>query len=186
MTTEAGAISSRRAQRQPATSSPNRSAISRASWPACRSPRRQGARRRAGAAAGRGCRARAGAGRPRRRRAQAQDRVLKAGGKLSDQEKFKREQHPFDGYERLKAHGRARNESPSRRQFPLALLRPVLCGAGAELLHVPAAHPGRHPQAAAVRRRRRHRRALRRRLRPHHHPRQSADPRDRRRRTRSP
>jgi ferredoxin-nitrite reductase len=32
----------------------------------------------------------------------AQDRVLKAGAKLSDQEKFKREQHPFDAYGRLK------------------------------------------------------------------------------------
>jgi len=32
----------------------------------------------------------------------AQDRFLKAGAKLSDQEKFKRELHPFDGYERLK------------------------------------------------------------------------------------
>ena len=26
----------------------------------------------------------------------AQDRTVKAGGKLNDQEKFKREQHPFD------------------------------------------------------------------------------------------
>src|SRR5580693_5047868 len=32
----------------------------------------------------------------------AQDRVLQAGSKLSDQEKFKRELHPFDGYEKLK------------------------------------------------------------------------------------
>jgi ferredoxin-nitrite reductase len=32
----------------------------------------------------------------------AQNRVLEAGGKLSDPEKFKRELHPFDGYERLK------------------------------------------------------------------------------------
>jgi len=32
----------------------------------------------------------------------AQNRVLAAGGKLSDQEKFKREQHPFDAYQRLK------------------------------------------------------------------------------------
>ncbi|MEA2907568.1 MAG: ferredoxin-nitrite reductase [Alphaproteobacteria bacterium] len=32
----------------------------------------------------------------------AQDRVVAAGGKLSDQEKFKREQHPFDAYGRLK------------------------------------------------------------------------------------
>jgi ferredoxin-nitrite reductase len=33
----------------------------------------------------------------------AQDRFVKAGAKLSDQEKFKRELHPFDGYEKLKA-----------------------------------------------------------------------------------
>ena len=41
----------------------------------------------------------------------AQDRLLKAGAKLSDQEKFKRELHPFDGYEKLKAQARA-NEPP--------------------------------------------------------------------------
>src|SRR6266852_8101696 len=41
----------------------------------------------------------------------AQDRVLAAGGKLSDQEKFKRELHPFDGYQRLKAQA-AQNEPP--------------------------------------------------------------------------
>ena len=41
----------------------------------------------------------------------AQDRVLKAGGKLSEQEKFKRELHPFDGYERLKAQA-TNNEYP--------------------------------------------------------------------------
>jgi ferredoxin-nitrite reductase len=34
----------------------------------------------------------------------AQDRTLASGAKLSDPEKFKREQHPFDTYERLKAH----------------------------------------------------------------------------------
>jgi ferredoxin-nitrite reductase len=34
----------------------------------------------------------------------AQNRVLASGRKLSDQEKFKREQHPFDTYERLKEH----------------------------------------------------------------------------------
>jgi ferredoxin-nitrite reductase len=37
----------------------------------------------------------------------AQDRVLAAGGKLSDPERFKRELHPFDGYERLKAQAAA-------------------------------------------------------------------------------
>jgi ferredoxin-nitrite reductase len=41
----------------------------------------------------------------------AQNRVLTAGQKLSDQEKFKREQHPFDGYARLKE-AAARNEYP--------------------------------------------------------------------------
>ena len=41
----------------------------------------------------------------------AQDRVLNAGGKLSDQEKFKREQHPFDAYGRLKQQA-AGNEVP--------------------------------------------------------------------------
>src|SRR5262249_56572526 len=42
---------------------------------------------------------------------QAQDRIVKAGGKLSDQEKFKRELHTFDGYERLQAQA-AHNEDP--------------------------------------------------------------------------
>jgi ferredoxin-nitrite reductase len=32
----------------------------------------------------------------------AQDKVIASGKKLADQEKFKREQHPFDAYERLK------------------------------------------------------------------------------------
>jgi ferredoxin-nitrite reductase len=41
----------------------------------------------------------------------AQDRMLAAGGKLSDPEKFKRDEHPFDTYERLKAHA-AKNEYP--------------------------------------------------------------------------
>lgn len=41
----------------------------------------------------------------------AQDRAIAAGGKLTDQEKFKRELHPFDGYERLKAQA-ANNEPP--------------------------------------------------------------------------
>ncbi len=41
----------------------------------------------------------------------AQSKVLAAGGKLSDQERFKREENPFDGYERLKAQA-AKNEYP--------------------------------------------------------------------------
>jgi ferredoxin-nitrite reductase len=41
----------------------------------------------------------------------AQNQVLAAGKKLSDQEKFKREQHPFDSYPRLKEFA-TRNEYP--------------------------------------------------------------------------
>ena len=41
----------------------------------------------------------------------AQDRVVSEGKKLSDQEKFKRALHPFDGYEKLKAQAVA-NEAP--------------------------------------------------------------------------
>jgi ferredoxin-nitrite reductase len=41
----------------------------------------------------------------------AQDRFIKAGGKLSDPEKFKRELNPLDGYEKLKAQA-ASNEAP--------------------------------------------------------------------------
>ncbi len=41
----------------------------------------------------------------------AQNRLLAEGKKLADQEKFKREEHPFDGYERLKAQA-AGNEPP--------------------------------------------------------------------------
>ena len=41
----------------------------------------------------------------------AQERVLEAGGKLSDPEKFKRELNPLDGYEKLKEQA-ARNEAP--------------------------------------------------------------------------
>ena len=42
----------------------------------------------------------------------AQDQVTKSGGKLSDQERFKRELHPFDGYEKLKAQA-ATNTPPT-------------------------------------------------------------------------
>src|SRR6266540_851380 len=41
----------------------------------------------------------------------AQDKVLAAGGKLADQEKFKRELHPLDAYQRLKQQA-ANNEFP--------------------------------------------------------------------------
>ena len=43
--------------------------------------------------------------------ATAQDSVTAAGGKLADQEKWKRAEHPFDAYARFKAQSR-RNEAP--------------------------------------------------------------------------
>ena len=42
---------------------------------------------------------------------EAQDRAVARGGKLNDQEKIKREQHPFDAYARLVAQAK-RNEPP--------------------------------------------------------------------------
>ena len=67
------------------------------------------------ARAGRGL----GGGKPRRRvptgpdavHLAAQDRTVAAGGKLNEQEKIKREQHPFDAYPRLKEQAAA-NEFP--------------------------------------------------------------------------
>src|SRR5260370_30699913 len=47
----------------------------------------------------------------------AQDRVLKEGKKLADQEKFKREQHPFDAYERLKDQAKHNTPPPPADNF---------------------------------------------------------------------
>jgi len=55
---------------------------------------------------------------------EAQNRVLRSGRKLSDQEKFKRDQHPFDAYDRLKDQA-ACNEAPALRR-PLLPLRHVM------------------------------------------------------------
>jgi ferredoxin-nitrite reductase len=43
---------------------------------------------------------------------EAQDRIVAAGGKLTDQEKWKREEHPFDAYPRLVA--QARENAPPK------------------------------------------------------------------------
>src|SRR5579863_10334578 len=60
----------------------------------------------------------------------AQDKVLESGKKLADQERFKREEHPFDAYERLKE--QARNNAPPsagdnfrRRYFGLFYVAPA-------------------------------------------------------------
>nr|WP_298260531.1 NirA family protein [Bradyrhizobium sp.] len=47
----------------------------------------------------------------------AQDQVLASGKKLADQEKFKREEHPFDAYERLKAQARTNAPPPPADNF---------------------------------------------------------------------
>src|ERR1700693_6199370 len=47
----------------------------------------------------------------------AQDRFVREGKKLSDPEKFKREQHPFDAYERLKAQAESTTPPPPADNF---------------------------------------------------------------------
>jgi len=47
----------------------------------------------------------------------AQNRALNSGRKLSDPEKFKREQHPFDAYKRLKAQAAANEAPPPQDNF---------------------------------------------------------------------
>jgi ferredoxin-nitrite reductase len=47
----------------------------------------------------------------------AQDRTVREGRKLSDQEKFKREQHPFDAYDRLRAQARDNVPPPPPDNF---------------------------------------------------------------------
>ncbi len=47
----------------------------------------------------------------------AQDRVKATGGKLTDQEKWKREEHPFDAYPRLVAQAK-QNTPPNTAQVP--------------------------------------------------------------------
>jgi ferredoxin-nitrite reductase len=47
----------------------------------------------------------------------AQDRFLRDGKKLSDPEKYKREQHPFDAYERLKAQAEGNTPPPPPDNF---------------------------------------------------------------------
>ena len=79
----------------------------------------------------------------------AQSRLLASGGKLSDQEKCKREEHPFDAYERLKEHA-AKGAYPKPddnfrwRYFGLFYVAP-----NQNSLHVPPAHSQRHPQSIA-------------------------------------
>ena len=109
----------------------------------------------------------------------AQDRVLEAGGKLSDPEKFKRELNPLDGYAQLESAGAQQRGAQAGRQFPLAFPWAVLRRAGAELLHVPAAHSQRHPHARQIRGPCRSGGAIRRRLFACHHARQPPDARDR-------
>jgi ferredoxin-nitrite reductase len=47
----------------------------------------------------------------------AQDKVIASGKKLADQEKFKRDEHPFDAYERLKDQARGNAPPPPQDNF---------------------------------------------------------------------
>ena len=84
--------------------------------------------------------------------------MLAEGGTLSDAEKFKREQHPFDAYSRLKEQAK-KNEAPKPADnFRWRYYGLFYVGAGAVLLYVPFADSEWHPLALAIRRPRRSRR----------------------------
>ena len=112
----------------------------------------------------------------------AQDATTGAGKKLVDQEKWKRAEHPFDAYPRLKAQAKDGRLPQAGGQFPLALFRPFLCRPGAGELYGAPADSQWHPESLAVGGDGRRRDALRRRLRSCDDTRQPADPRDQARR----
>ena len=141
--------------RKSATSTRNRNAIWKGSSPARKSRKRQ--RPPPDGCAGLAGVSRAGAGGARMPQGfRAQDRVLASGGKLSDPEKLKREEHPFDAYGRLK-------DQAEEAEFP----KPpdISVGGFSGLLVTPGQNSymcrlriSTHPHALAVRRRCRHRR----------------------------
>ena len=90
------------------------------------------------------------------------------------------QRHPLDRWDEVVGPRRGGAVPQGHRRLPDQVPGPVLCRAGAGLLHVPAAHPQRHPERLADPRPGRCRRCLRRRLRRRHDARQPADPRDRR------
>ena len=158
----------------------SRSATSKASSRACRPPRRAGleAARRAAAAAA------ASRPDPTPPHLRAPWRASRRGQEALDQEKAKRDEHPFDAYARLKAQARQRAVPQGRRQFPLALPRPVLrrarrrtptCAGCAS--PTASSRTGSSAGVADIAE------TLRRRLRARDDARQPADPRDRGRRT---
>ena len=108
----------------------------------------------------------------------AQDKVTASGKKLADQEKFKREEHPFDAYPRLKQ--QALDNAPPNpadnfrwRYYGLFYVAPAQDSYMCRL-----ADPERHHEALAVCRPGRSRRKTVRTVLPRHHARQSAGARD--------
>ena len=102
-----------------------------------------------------------GASRPGPTRSTSRRRTasLAAGGKLADQEKFKRERASVRRLCAAEGAGREATSRPSRPTISAGAIYGLFYVAPAQnSLHVPAAHPERHPHALAVRRRRRPRR----------------------------
>ena len=108
----------------------------------------------------------------------AQDKVTASGKKLADQEKFKREEHPFDAYPRLKQQALDNAPPNPADNFRWRYYGLFYVGAGAGFLHVPAADPERDHEALAVRRPGRSRRKTVRAVLPRHHARQFAGARN--------
>ncbi len=109
----------------------------------------------------------------------AQDKTTADGGKLTDQEKFKREEHPFDAYDRLKEQA-DKNEAPKPadnfrwRYFGLFYVAPAQASYMCRL-RIPNGILKHWQLCGACR----PHRALRRALFACHHAREFADPRDR-------
>ncbi len=76
----------------------------------------------------------------------AQDRFLAEGKKLTAEEMAKRTKNPFDMWDEMRANAATGEISQGHRRLPAQVPWPVLRGAGAERLHVPAAHARRHPE----------------------------------------
>ena len=116
----------------------------------------------------------------------AQDRITRLGQEARRPGKVEARGASVRRLSAAEAAGAGRCAAVAGGQFPLALLRPVLCRADAGFLHVPAADSERHHEALAVCRACRSDRAAVRTVRQRHHPRQSSGARNSAEATRSP
>jgi ferredoxin-nitrite reductase len=80
----------------------------------------------------------------------AQDRTIASGKKLVEQEKWKREEHPFDAYPRLRDQAAIDARPSPADNFRWRYYGIFYVGSNAGLLYVPASDPERHHEALAA------------------------------------